>query len=263
MYYADGNGDYYSTTKLLNYAKYRDNINSKPFYTIYSDSNISNMCKAGDSILIINTNSNDTTLLKTKVKNATVLTTDDTIQEGTYNRKDAAKDNKTLYIFTDNTDRTSGGNSIGKSWYSDKYGEDKGYGTDANPTTAVIRGLHNAAPISTMKWFYNIATSEHPKLKDATKARWTEKDVDEFTKVIDNEVEDIINMINSGKFNNIQFPNGGLTGNERSISNVNDIPSLKAKLEEAEAKIKVAAEEKFGKQKQEIPESEAYNKSKM
>ena len=263
MYYADGNGDYYSTTKLLNYAKYRDNINSKPFTTIYSDSNISNMYKAGDSILIINTNSNDTTLLKTKVKNATVLTTDDTIQEGTYNRKDVAKDNKTLYIFTDNTDRTSGGNSIGKSWYSDKYGEDKGYGTDANPTTAVIRGLHNAAPISTMKWFYNIATSEHPKLKDATKARWTEKDVDEFTEVIDNEVEDIINMINSGKFNNIQFPNGGLTGNERSISNVNGIPSLKAKLEEAEAKIKVAAEEKFGKQKQEILGSEAYNKSKM
>ena len=37
MYYADGNGDYYSTTKLLNYAKYRDNINSKPLYTIYSD----------------------------------------------------------------------------------------------------------------------------------------------------------------------------------------------------------------------------------
>ena len=114
-----------------------------------------------------------------------------------------------------------------------------------------------------MKWFYNIATSEHPKLKDATKARWTEKDVDEFTEVIDNEVEDIINMINSGKFNNIQFPKGGLTGNERSISNVNGIPSLKAKLEEAEAKIKVAAEEKFGKQKQEILGSEAYNKSKM
>ena len=202
MYYADGNGDYYSTTKLLNYAKYRDNINSKPLYTIYSDSNISNMYKAGDSILIINTNSNDTTLLKTKVKNATVLTTDDTIQEGTYNRKDAAKDNKTLYIFTDNTDRTSGGKVISDGWYKTKYGNG-GFGSENNPTTAVLRGLDNAAPISTMKYFYR----NHPNMS-VNQARWTDNDFTIFKETIDDEIEDIKFLWDSGDFDNITVPSG-------------------------------------------------------
>lgn len=97
--------------------------------------------------------------------------------EGHWNREEVAEDEHTLYIFTDNTDRTSGGNEIGEGWYAEKYGKG-GYGTEHNPTSAVIRGLPNAAPISTMKWFYRnhgVGVAE---------ARWTDEDLDEFKKFL-------------------------------------------------------------------------------
>jgi len=74
------------------------------------------------------------------------------ISKTPYNRHTAEANPRTLYIFTDNLDRTSGGVEYGNSWYKEKYGKG-GFGSYNNPTTAVLRGLPNAAPISTMKYF--------------------------------------------------------------------------------------------------------------
>ena len=125
--------------------------------------------------------------------------------EGRWTRDEVENDPKTLYIFTDNTDRTSGGEEIGDGWYAEKYGKG-GFGTVNNPTSAVIRGLPNAAPISTMKWFYR----EHGV--SVEQARWTDSDLEEFKEVIDDEIEQIKQLWDSGNFNSIELPQNGIFG---------------------------------------------------
>lgn len=137
--------------------------------------------------------------------------------EGRWTRDEVENDTRTLYIFTDNTDRTSGGEEIGDGWYAEKYGKG-GFGTVNNPTSAVIRGLPNAAPISTMKWFYR----EHGV--SVEQARWTDSDLEEFKEVIDDEIEQIKQLWDSGNFDSIELPQNGIFGKsiksdkDRSIS---------------------------------------------
>ena len=125
--------------------------------------------------------------------------------EGRWTRDEVENDPRTLYIFTDNTDRTSGGEEIGDGWYAEKYGKG-GFGTVNNPTSAVIRGLPNAAPISTMKWFYR----EHGV--SVQEARWTDSDLEEFKEVIDDEIEQIKQLWDSGNFDSIELPQNGIFG---------------------------------------------------
>lgn len=135
--------------------------------------------------------------------------------EGRWTRDEVENDPRTLYIFTDNTDRTSGGEEIGDGWYAEKYGKG-GLGTVNNPTSAVIRGLPNAAPISTMKWFYR----EHGV--SVEQARWTDSDLEEFKEVIDDEIEQIKQLWDSGNFDSIELPQNGIFGksikSDRGIS---------------------------------------------
>lgn len=137
--------------------------------------------------------------------------------EGRWTRDEVENDPRTLYIFTDNTDRTSGGGEIGDGWYAEKYGKG-GFGTVNNPTSAVIRGLPNAAPISTMKWFYR----EHGV--SVEQARWTDSDLEGFKEVIDDEIEQIKQLWDSGNFDSIELPQNGIFGKsiksdkDRSIS---------------------------------------------
>lgn len=119
-----------------------------------------------------------------------------------YNRQEAINNPRTLYIFTDNTDRTSGGKIISDGWYKTKYGNG-GFGSENNPTTAVLRGLDNAAPISTMKYFYR----NHPNMS-VNQARWTDNDFAVFKETIDDEIEDIKFLWDSGDFDNIIIPSG-------------------------------------------------------
>ena len=119
-----------------------------------------------------------------------------------YNRQEAINNPRTLYIFTDNTDRTSGGKVISDGWYKTKYGNG-GFGSENNPTTAVLRGLNNAAPISTMKYFYR----KHPNMS-VNQARWTDNDFAIFKETIDDEIEDIKFLWDSGDFDNITIPSG-------------------------------------------------------
>ena len=150
-----------------------------------------------------------------------------TESEKFYNRTDVMDDPDYLYIFTDNTDRTSGGEEIDDGWYAKKYGKG-GYGTVKNPTSAVIRGLPNAAPISTMKWFYKVHEGE-----TVESSRWTNDDFEEFKTVIDDEIEDIKRLWREGNFKGIKLPKGGVmskigVGKDRRIAqlNIRRVPKL-------------------------------------
>ena len=115
-----------------------------------------------------------------------------------YNRIEVASDTTSMYIFTDNTDRDSGKSDISdESWYSSKYGEGKHY---PSVTSALIRGLDNAYPITTQRWY----NKEHKGLT----GRWNDEDIDEFKKVIDDDFEWIKNNIH--KYERIVFPFGGI-----------------------------------------------------
>lgn len=150
-----------------------------------------------------------------------------TESEKFYNRTDVMDDPDYLYIFTDNTDRTSGGEEINDGWYAKKYGKG-GYGTVRNPTSAVIRGLPNAAPISTMKWFYKVHEGE-----TIGSSRWTDNDFEEFKTVIDDEIEDIKKLWREGNFKGIKLPKGGVmtkigVGADKRIAqlNIRRVPRL-------------------------------------
>lgn len=131
--------------------------------------------------------------------------------EGHWSREEVESNPNTLYIFTDNTDRTSGGEEINDGWYAEKYGKG-GFGSSKNPTSAIIRGLSNAVPISTMKWFYrNHGVS-------VQEARWTDSDLEEFKEVIDDEIEQIKELWDSGNYNSIELPQGGIFGKDKNKS---------------------------------------------
>ena len=129
-----------------------------------------------------------------------------------YNRSQVEKDIETLYIFTDNTDRSSGSNLISEnnpySWYLIKYGSDKPlmYPTK---TQAVIRGLDNAYPISTQRHF-NL---------DVEEGRWNDEDIEEFKQVIDDEIEEIRAAWDSGRYKRVRFGLGDGFFNS-NISNI-------------------------------------------
>jgi hypothetical protein len=113
-----------------------------------------------------------------------------------YTRNLVENNPRTLYIFTDNTDRDSGSGLISKdSWYSKKYGEGKHYPT---MTTALIRGLDNARPISTQRW-YN-------KTNKGVTGRWNDSDINEFKTVISDEINEIKKAWASGNYDNIIIP---------------------------------------------------------
>ena len=137
--------------------------------------------------------------------------------KGIWTRSAVEKDTKSLYIFTDNTDRDSGSGLIDpNSRYAQKYGQDKHYPTR---TQAVIRGLDNAMPISTQHWY-------HPGAKGATGV-WTDNDFEEFKKTIDAEIQDIIDEWNTGKYERIVIGSGDAFFNS-PISNISTerVPKL-------------------------------------
>ena len=73
--------------------------------------------------------------------------------DGIWSRDEAIANPNILYVFTDNTDRDSGKGIISDdTWYAKKYGCGHHFPT---VTSAVIRGLNNARPISTQRWYHN------------------------------------------------------------------------------------------------------------
>lgn len=142
-----------------------------------------------------------------------------------YTRDKVEKDSQSLYIFTDNTDRDSGSGIIDdNSWYSQRYGIGHHYPT---MTQAVIRGLDNARPISTQRWYHSGAKGET--------GRWTDDAFDEFKSTIDAEIEDIKEAWRSGKYKKVVFPTGidGFFGSKISNITQQRTPKIHAYLTQA------------------------------
>lgn len=106
-----------------------------------------------------------------------------------FSRTSVQNDPDYIYLFTDNSNRTSGSNLIDpNSWYAQKYGITSKYPTK---TQAVIRGLDNAFPITTMV--------------DQNKTQWSDDNFDEYVKLIDSEINDIKNALDTGKYKGIKY----------------------------------------------------------
>lgn len=138
---------------------------------------------------------------------------EDVIQDhdGNWTRSEVENDAESLYIFTDNTDRDSGRRLIDpNSKYAQKYGTNKHYPT---MTQAVIRGLDNAMPISTQRYYHDGAKGET--------GRWTDDAFDEFKKTIDEEFENILKEWRTGKYKRIVFGNQDGLFNTK-ISNITE-----------------------------------------
>jgi alkylated DNA repair dioxygenase AlkB/predicted NAD-dependent protein-ADP-ribosyltransferase YbiA (DUF1768 family) len=120
-----------------------------------------------------------------------------------FTRESVEKDSEYIYLFTDNAERTSGSQLVAdESRYSAIYGQGKKYPTS---TQAVIRGLDNAFPITTMV--------------DDKRTQWTDDKFKEFKQEIDSEITIIkMNLVN---FKGIKF-SAEMPFGKGAISNMKD-----------------------------------------
>ena len=127
---------------------------------------------------------------------------------GNWTRQEVNDNPDMLFVFGDNTNRTSGNNLISNdSKYARTYGLGKMF---PNATAAVIRGMDNAMPVSTQHW-YDPTTG---RTKDA--GRWNDSDIEEFKKVIDAEFQAIKDEWDTGKYRKIYLPSTGLSNGKIS-----------------------------------------------
>lgn len=127
---------------------------------------------------------------------------------GNWTRQEVNDNPDVLYVFGDNTNRTSGSNPISNdSKYARVYGLGKMF---PNATAAIIRGMDNAMPVSTQHW-YDPTTG---RTRDA--GRWSDSDIEEFKKVIDAEFQAIKDEWDTGKYRKIYLPSTGLSNGKIS-----------------------------------------------
>lgn len=127
---------------------------------------------------------------------------------GNWTRQEVNDNPDVLYVFGDNTNRTSGSNPISNdSKYARTYGLGKMF---PNTTAAIIRGMDNAMPISTQHW-YDPSTG---RTRDA--GRWNDSDIDDFKKIIDAEFQAIKDEWDTGKYRKIYLPSTGLSNGKIS-----------------------------------------------
>lgn len=146
----------------------------------------------------------------------------------TWSRLAVEGDLRSIYIFTDNTDRTSGSGPIDpNSWYCKEFGEGKKF---PSRTTACIRGCHNAFPITTQKYY-----KHH---NDYKLDRWEDSDINEFKEVIDKDINRIKDEIIKWHPQFVWYPNGGFFFTNISYITPQRCPLiynyLKSKLDELE-----------------------------
>lgn len=127
---------------------------------------------------------------------------------GNWTRQEVNDNPDVLYVFGDNTNRTSGSNPISNdSKYARTYGLGKMF---PNATAAIIRGMDNAMPVSTQHW-YDPSTG---KTRDA--GRWNDSDIEDFKKIIDAEFQAIKDEWDTGKYRKIYLPSTGLSNGKIS-----------------------------------------------
>lgn len=127
---------------------------------------------------------------------------------GNWTRQEVNDNPDVLYVFGDNTNRTSGNNPISNdSKYARTYGLGKMF---PNATAAIIRGMDNAMPVSTQHW-YDPSTG---RTRDA--GRWNDSDIEDFKKTIDAEFQAIKDEWDTGKYRKIYLPSTGLSNGKIS-----------------------------------------------
>lgn len=106
-----------------------------------------------------------------------------------FSRSSVQNDPNYMYLFTDNAKRTSGKLKIeASSWYRQKYAKSESLNFPSM-TQAVIRGLNNAFPITTMV--------------DDNRTQWTDSRFEEYKTIIDDEINQIKEKLSS--FKGIKF----------------------------------------------------------
>lgn len=127
---------------------------------------------------------------------------------GNWTRQEVNDNPDVLYVFGDNTNRTSGSNPISNdSKYARTYGLGKMF---PNATAAIIRGMDNAMPVSTQHQ-YDPSTG---RTRDA--GRWNDSDIEDFKKIIDAEFQAIKDEWDTGKYRKIYLPSTGLSNGKIS-----------------------------------------------
>lgn len=127
---------------------------------------------------------------------------------GNWTRQEVNDNPDVLFVFGDNTNRTSGSNPISNdSKYARTYGLGKMF---PNATAAIIRGMDNAMPVSTQHW-YDPTTG-----RTRNTGRWNDSDIEEFKKVIDAEFQAIKDEWDTGKYRKIYLPSTGLSNGKIS-----------------------------------------------
>ena len=146
-----------------------------------------------------------------------------------YNRNSVKATPEQMYIFTDNCDRTSGNGKIpDDSEYSKRFGKE---GLNhPSVTSALIRGLDNAYPVTTQKRYV-------PGLK-SYEGNWTDDDFEEFKKVIDDDFEHIKQACRDKKYKVIIFPNTGILNGKISKLTFERTPKLFKYIIEKEIELK-------------------------
>ena len=147
-----------------------------------------------------------------------------------YKRSYISKDpSNRIYVFTDNGDRTSGQNKIpDDSEYSIRFGKkDLRYPT---VTTAVLRGLERAFPVTTQKRYVR-----GPK---SYEGNWTDEDFEEFKNVIDADFEEIKKACVKYKPTEVVFPRLGVLSGSISRLTIERTPKLYSYIVEKEIELK-------------------------
>lgn len=140
--------------------------------------------------------------------------------DGKWTRRDVQNDPARLYVFTDNTDRDSGKVAVDRgSEYYRRYGDGRNDLHYPTVTAAVIRGLDNAMPVSTQRFYHEGAKG--------ISGRWQDSDAEEFRKVITDEFDAMKAKLSAGGYSAVVFPGGdGLFNGEISAINKERVPVL-------------------------------------
>lgn len=144
-------------------------------------------------------------------------------------RTEVKKDKDKIYIFTDNCNRTSGSFNIpDNSEYSIRFG--KTGLKHPSKTSAILRGLYNALPITTQKTYVPGVASY--------KGNWKDEDFEEFKKVIDDDFEYIKKVCKERKIDTVIFPYNGVLNGTTSRITIERTPKLYQYIIEKEIELK-------------------------
>ena len=144
--------------------------------------------------------------------------------KGVYDRKTVKNSKNSLFLFSDNANRDSGTGRIPTdSDYARTFAKDGRQLHYPLVSSACIRGLSNAMPI-TMQHYY-----DREKGLTGEKVRWNDSDIEEFSAVLDADIERIKAAIETSLYDTVVLPEGGFSNSSLSAISRERTPLLYAK----------------------------------